>query len=61
MRRDAGLDLVKWLAMLSMLLDHLRYLWPDAYGLFVVGRLAFPLFCLGIAANVARTLSLIHI
>jgi len=55
MRRDAGLDLVKWLAMLSMLLDHLCYLWPDAYGLFVVGRLAFPLFCLGIAANVART------
>lgn len=55
MRRDAGLDLVKWLAMLSMLLDHLRYLWPDAYGLFVVGRLAFPLFCLGIAANVARS------
>ena len=55
MRRDAGLDLVKWLAMLSMLLDNLRYLWPDAYGLFVVGRLAFPLFCLGIAANVART------
>lgn len=55
MKRDTGLDLVKWLAMLSMLLDHLRYLWPDAYGLFVVGRLAFPLFCLGIAANVART------
>ena len=25
MRRDSGLDLVKWLAMLSMLLDHLRY------------------------------------
>ena len=55
MRRDAGLDRVKWLAMLSMLLDHLRDLWPDAYCLFVVGRLAFPLFCLGIAANVART------
>lgn len=55
MRREAGLDLVKWLAMLSMLLDHLRYLWPDAYGLFVIGRLAFPLFCLGIAANVTRT------
>lgn len=41
--------------MLSMLLDHLRYLWPDAYVLFVIGRMAFPLFCLGIAANVART------
>jgi len=24
--RDANLDLIKWLAMLSMLLDHLRYL-----------------------------------
>ncbi len=57
MTRDAGLGLVKWLAMLSMLIDHLRYLWPDAYGLFVIGRLAFPLFCLGIAANVARTRS----
>ncbi|MGQ7958011.1 TraX family protein [Pseudomonas sp. SP16.1] len=55
MKRDAGLDLVKWLAMLSMLIDHLRHLWPDAYGLFVIGRLAFPLFCLGIAANVVRT------
>lgn len=57
MKRDAGLDLVKWLAMLSMLIDHLRYLWPDAYALFVIGRLAFPLFCLGIAANVVRTQS----
>ena len=55
MKRDASLDLVKWLAMLSMLLDHLRHLWPEAHGLFVIGRLAFPLFCLGIAANVART------
>lgn len=41
--------------MLSMLLDHLRYLWPEAEWLFIVGRLAFPLFCLGIAANVARS------
>lgn len=57
MKRDAGLDLVKWLAMLSMLIDHLRYLWPDAYGLFVIGRLGFPLFCLGIATNVVRTQS----
>ncbi len=53
--RDANLDLLKWLAMLSMLLDHLRYLWPEAEWLFIVGRLAFPLFCLGIAANVARS------
>ncbi|EJT83957.1 TraX family protein [Pseudomonas putida S11] len=53
--RSAGLDLVKWTAMLTMVADHLRFLWPDADGLFVVGRLAFPLFCLAIAVNVART------
>lgn len=53
--RDANLDLIKWLAMLTMLLDHLRYVWPEAEWLFIVGRLAFPLFCLGIAANVARS------
>ncbi|CAM3923996.1 TraX family protein [Pseudomonas reidholzensis] len=53
--RSAGLDLVKWLAMLSMLADHLRFLWPGADGLFIVGRLAFPLFCLALALNVQRS------
>ncbi|WP_063914103.1 TraX family protein [Pseudomonas sp. p21] len=52
--RSAGLDLVKWTAMLTMVADHLRILWPDADGLFVLGRLAFPLFCLAIAVNVGR-------
>ncbi len=40
--------------MATMFLDHLRYLWPDLNGLFVPGRLAFPLFCTAIAANVER-------
>lgn len=40
--------------MLTMVADHLRFLWPDADGLFVLGRLAFPLFCLAIAVNVGR-------
>lgn len=52
--RSAGLDLVKWTAMLTMVADHLRFLWADADGLFVLGRLAFPLFCLAIAVNVGR-------
>ncbi len=54
-QRSAGLDLVKWLAMVTMVADHLRFIWPSAEWLFVVGRLAFPLFCLAIAANVARS------
>jgi len=53
--RDAALDLLKWLAMASMLLDHLRFVWPALGWLYPFGRLAFPFFCLAIAANLARS------
>ena len=52
--RDGALDLLKWLALLSMVLDHLRYVGLDLDGLYVPGRLAFPWFCLAIAANLRR-------
>ena len=52
--RDTALDLLKWLALLSMLIDHLRHVWPQLYALYIPGRLAFPLFCLAIAANLVR-------
>lgn len=52
--RCPGLDLVKWVALLTMLGDHLRYAWPDLAGLVLPGRLAFPLFCLAIAWHAAR-------
>jgi hypothetical protein len=52
--RDAALDLLKWLALLSMLIDHLRHVWPLLYAVYIPGRLAFPLFCLAIAANLVR-------
>jgi len=55
MTRSASLDLLKWLAIVAMVGDHLRYLWPDQDWLFVTGRVAFPWFCLAIAANVARS------
>ncbi|QXI22420.1 conjugal transfer protein TraX [Pseudomonas iranensis] len=53
-QRDGALDLLKWLALLSMLLDHLRYVGFSADWLYVPGRLAFPWFCLAMAANLAR-------
>ncbi|WP_434672990.1 TraX family protein [Pseudomonas sp. R1-15] len=53
-QRDAALDLLKWLALLSMVLDHLRYVGFPADWLYVPGRLAFPWFCLAMAANLAR-------
>ena len=52
--RDGALDLLKWLALLSMVLDHLRYVGLSLDGLYVPGRLAFPWFCLAIAANMHR-------
>ncbi|WP_246218861.1 TraX family protein [Pseudomonas izuensis] len=54
-QRDRALDLLKWLALLSMVLDHLRYVGYSADWLYVPGRLAFPWFCLAMAANLART------
>jgi len=52
--RDEALDLLKWLAMVSMVMDHLRYVGWHADWLYVPGRLAFPWFCLAIAVNLAR-------
>ncbi len=57
--RDHALDWIKWIALVAMVLDHLWFVlpaeWQDpGYGLRVAGRLAFPLFCMAIAANVAR-------
>ena len=52
--RDGALDLLKWLALLSMVLDHLRYVGFSLDGLYVPGRLAFPWFCLAIAVNLHR-------
>jgi len=52
--RETALDLLKWLALASMLLDHLRNVWPAQIWLYVPGRLAFPFFCLILAANLAR-------
>lgn len=52
--RDKALDLLKWLAMLCMVLDHLRYVGWSLNILYVPGRLAFPWFCLAIAMNLSR-------
>lgn len=48
------LDLIKWLAIVTMVMDHSRAIWPSLQVLTVPGRLAFPLFCLVMACNVAR-------
>lgn len=52
--RHTGQDLIKWIALVTMVLDHMRLAWPATSGLFVLGRLSFPLFCLAVAINVSR-------
>lgn len=52
--RSRAIDLIKWIAMVTMVLDHVRFIWPSLMGLFVPGRLAFPLFALAMAMNVSR-------
>lgn len=59
-QRDGALDLLKWLALLSMVLDHLRYVGYSVDLLYVPGRLAFPWFCLAMAANVSRARAVTH-
>ena len=59
-QRDGALDLLKWLALLSMVLDHLRYVGYSLDFLYVPGRLAFPWFCLAMAANLARSRQVTH-
>jgi hypothetical protein len=59
-QRDGALDLLKWLALLSMVLDHLRYVGYSVDILYVPGRLAFPWFCLAMAANLDRSREVTH-
>lgn len=53
-KRIPVLDLIKWLAIATMVMDHSRAMWPSLQVLTIPGRLAFPLFCLVMACNVAR-------
>lgn len=54
---DSQLECLKWIALASMLLDHVGRLWlghPSTGWVFAGGRLAFPLFALVLGFNLAR-------
>ncbi len=55
--RDGQLEVLKWIALASMFLDHVgRHLLGHGHHtwIFALGRIAFPLFALVFAANLAR-------
>ena len=54
---DAGL--LKTVAMITMLIDHVGAIFfPGLIELRVIGRIAFPIFCWGVAAGSVHTKSL---
>lgn len=52
--RQPALDAIKWLAIITMTLDHLRFVWPALDYMSWPGRVAFPAFALVMAAHAAR-------
>lgn len=55
--RNKGLDLIKLLAILTMVVDHCRFILPNYQSyLMAIGRWAFPLFAFAIAVNTYRAL-----
>lgn len=55
--RNTALDLLKWVGLVTMVVDHAVSLAPESlFALHVPGRVAFPLFCLVMAAHVFRQL-----
>ncbi len=58
-RLNADAGLLKTIAMLTMLIDHVGAIFfPGITELRVIGRIAFPLFCWGVAAGSVHTKSL---
>jgi len=54
---DGQLETLKWIALVSMFIDHFgRHLlgWEQHSLVFAAGRIAFPLFALVLAVNLAR-------
>lgn len=55
--RNSTIDLLKWIAIITMVIDHAVYLSPGTLNvLHVPGRVAFPLFALVMAMHVFRQL-----
>ncbi len=52
--RDGRLDAIKWIAMITMVIDHIRFIYNDMTWFYAIGRISFPFFCLAIAINVYR-------
>ena len=54
--RESRLDLLKWIAVLTMVIDHIGYVfYPNVSEFRMIGRLAYPIFAYLIAEGSVRT------
>ena len=55
--RNRALDLLKWIAIVTMVIDHASILFPQ-YNLLLrtIGRCAFPIFCIMLAFNLNQAI-----
>lgn len=54
--RIPSIDLIKWLAFITMFIDHLRFISPQLSWCYYPGRISFPCFCFVIASHMQRKL-----
>lgn len=55
-RSDTRLNLLKWIALITMLIDHIgAILFPSVVWLRIIGRIAFPIYAYLIAEGSIRT------
>ncbi|MEK4487888.1 TraX family protein [Psychrobacillus sp. FSL H8-0484] len=55
-QRDGRVDLLKWIALITMIIDHIGIVFfPDEAIYRVIGRIAFPIFIILLAEGAVRT------
>lgn len=57
MKKDISQEGLKIIACVTMLLDHIGAVFVSGYGLRIIGRIAFPIFCFLLAEGVLHTKS----
>lgn len=56
-RKSLAQETLKWIACVTMLIDHIGAVFLPGYGLRIIGRISFPIFCFLLAEGARHTRS----